>query len=264
MARHHRLRHQASQQAAAAAAPQRHAIHRSIHASRRDERKALRSIKSMNTAIQDSIDAAQHDIRHTSGLLPQDKASALATLATSRVSAAAGASFEAQQARQDAAAIRHDLRTSLVDLSAQQGATAQSALADLLQARKDRQATVAADQASRHFDARQAKLDRRAAAKPTPTQQRNASASAAAAGIIAKRLFQEHGIPSTAADWAAFERLVASSKGVDDPADAHAVVKKLRKVSAAAWVATQAAGAGGAAVPNNFAPPASYGQIGAP
>lgn len=255
-----RLRQQAAQQAAAQAAPQRHAIQRQLHSTRRDTRQQTRSIRSMNTAQQEAIDAAMRDVRHTSGLMPRDQASAITALAQARVSSAAGASFATGQVRQDAAATRKDLRSSLVDLSAEQGKTAQSILADTLAAQKSRQADQAdALQAhkwevkgQRQSDARAAQAARRAPAM-TPTQRLNAENSRQAAIAAAAGLAAVH-VPTNAAEWQILTDKVSQARGVDSIADAQKAVDKLRK-QALQQILAQQIGAGARGEPNP-APPA--------
>jgi hypothetical protein len=233
MARHRRLRRQANQQARAATLPGRQQIHREIQGTRRDQHAELRSARSMGQALQDVISVARREVRGNKLLNPEDKATALAQLSASRISAQAGAAFHTQEVNRDYAGQRTDLRAGLQDLAAQQGATAQSALSELLTAAKEAKATSQENVAQRHFDARQGALDRQAdldvadAKATTDATESHQNAEATLKGVLGKGNY----LPQSAADWAAIEGLVNKGAGVTAPSAAK-TVHRARTVAA--------------------------------
>lgn len=225
MARHHRLRHQAAQMAAAQAAPERHATQRAIHSTHRDERRTQASIDSMAAAEQAALDQARREIRNNTALTREDRATALAQLSTQRLNVAAGADYLSRETRQDFAGQRADLRDSLISLSQEQGANAASALQQLLAQRQATKADTAAAQAQRRFDARQGALDRQAA---TASDKRDAGVALQTAQKAAGDIISTNGIPLSGQDWQAFEKLLNSTEGVD-PQTAAKIVRQIKK-----------------------------------
>lgn len=235
----HRLRHQAQQIAQAQAAPQRHALHRQIHATRRDERRTAASIASMSGAEQAAISQARREIRNNTNLTQADRAAALAELSTQRLNVAAGADYLTRESRQTFAGQRSDLRSSLVDLAGEQGANAASALQQLIATRQATKADTSAAVSQRHFDAHQAALDR---AATVAHDERVLGTAHKTAQVVAQQLIQQKGVPLTQPDWAAFQQQIAASEGVT-PEQAAQVVSQIRK-HAVALITGQAVGAG--------------------
>lgn len=144
--RRDRLQQQAAEAAAAASAPERHALHRQIKGSRREQRAEIRSAQSMATALQESIDQARREARSLDNLTPRDRALLLGGLSEQRPLVAAQLAYDVRAAGQEGRQTRSDLRSQLVDLAQQQGTTAESAFQQLLQDAKDR----ALQRASQH------------------------------------------------------------------------------------------------------------------
>lgn len=264
--RHRRLRQQAAAQAQAEYGPQADAIRRQIQGTRRDERRGRRSARSMGAALQDAIDSAMRDVRHNPNILGHDESTALASLAASRLSAAAGANFLERSVHADAADQRSELRSALVDLSAQQGAAESSALAQLIADKKARQQEQADAmqqhkwdvRAARQSDARQARtaaeIADATARGGTPSQQHTDEAKLQSAQAAAKTLVTQNGIPSTAEDWAALEQLVATAPGVGNAGAAATVIDDLKRRWAAVQYAQQAGQAAASGQPIPQAP----------
>lgn len=257
MARRKHLHADAAAQAAAAAAPQRHAVRRQIHAARRDRRSSTRSLRSMDAALQDSITTARREVHRQPGLTTEDRATALASLSAARVSATAGTNFATQQVRQETAGQIADLHQTEQDITAEQGTATAAALADLVAAAKDRAATKSEAVAGRHFDARQNALDRAATLKaakgPTPAEAKAHRQDFKTAMAVAENAYQiaaaQGTEPSDEAGWQKFLEVVSSHKGVNDYKAAQDAVDKVRRRAIANIL--QAASVGSYTPPRN-------------
>jgi hypothetical protein len=128
---------QAAQQAHATYAPQISGVRQNLHGE-------VRSLNSMDAALQGTLQLARRKLRHA-GLEGDDLAMALKELAYRSVDVGAGTQLQIQTARQDA-------HGQVQDLLSSQGAAQQSLLSELQQAARQRQQELQDDVRDRRLD----------------------------------------------------------------------------------------------------------------
>ena len=230
------LRGQANQQAAAEYQPQ-------VRGVRRETRGQVRSLRTQEDALQDTLSIARRELRHA-GLEGDDLRMGLRELAYRSADVGAGTALQVNTLRQDA-------QGQVQDLLASQGQAQSSILGELQGARQERQQELADAQRERTQGLQDAiRLEQafkklglgqyyaeKGSGGLTPTQRRDAEQSSEAARYYAKEAFdalRESGkVPEDPREWdeSIWDALtggVHKQKGVDNVEDASQATSAIR------------------------------------